>query len=58
MTQPAVSAQIKRLHGLLDVDLFDKNAAGITLTSAGETVVTYGRRMLSINDQILAGEIT
>ena len=53
VTQPAVSAQIKRLQSLLGADLLDKSAPGVSLTSAGELVVNYARRLLSINDQIL-----
>jgi DNA-binding transcriptional LysR family regulator len=53
VTQPAVSAQIKRLQGLLATDLLDKSAPGVSLTSSGELVVNYARRLLSINDQIL-----
>jgi DNA-binding transcriptional LysR family regulator len=53
VTQPAVSAQVKRLQGLLGTDLLDKSAPGVSLTSAGELVVNYARRLLSINDQIL-----
>ena len=53
VTQPAVSAQIKRLQSLLGSDLLDKSAPGVSLTSAGELVVNYARRLLSINDQIL-----
>ena len=53
VTQPAVSAQIKRLQGLLGSELLDKSAPGVTLTSAGEVVVGYARQLLSINDQIL-----
>lgn len=53
ITQPAVSAQIKRLQALLGADLLDKSAPGVSLTSAGELVVNYARRLLSINDQIL-----
>lgn len=53
ITQPAVSAQIKRLQYLLGTDLLDKSAPGVSLTSAGELVVNYARRLLSINDQIL-----
>ena len=53
VTQPAVSAQIKRLQGLLGTDLLDKSAPGVTLTTAGELVINYARRLLSINDQIL-----
>src|SRR5215208_3155719 len=53
VTQPAVSAQIKRLQNLLGSELLDKSAPGVSLTSAGELVVNYARRLLSINDQIL-----
>lgn len=53
VTQPAVSAQIKRLQFLLDSDLFDRSVQGVSLTPQGELVVSYARRLLSINDQIL-----
>lgn len=53
VTQPAVSAQIKRLQFLLAGDLFDRSAQGVSLTPHGEAVVTYARRMLSINDEII-----
>lgn len=53
VTQPAVSAQIKRLQTLLDCELLDKSAPGVSLTHSGELVVNYARRMLSINDQIV-----
>jgi DNA-binding transcriptional LysR family regulator len=53
VTQPAVSAQIKRLQILLGGELFDKSAPGVTLTEKGDVVVSHARRLLSINDQIL-----
>jgi DNA-binding transcriptional LysR family regulator len=53
MTQPAVSAQIRRLQGLLGVDLLDKSAPGVSLTPIGGQVIDIARRMLSINDRIL-----
>ncbi|HEX3440042.1 MAG TPA: LysR substrate-binding domain-containing protein [Pseudolabrys sp.] len=53
ITQPAVSAQIKRLQFLLGADLFDRSAQGVSLTAQGEVVVSYARRLLSINDQIV-----
>lgn len=53
ITQPAVSAQIRRLQSMLDTDLFDRTAPGVSLTPQGEAVLGYARRMLSINDQIL-----
>ena len=53
VTQPAVSAQIKRLQFLLGGELFDRSIQGISLTPQGEMVVSYARRLLSINDQIV-----
>jgi DNA-binding transcriptional LysR family regulator len=53
LTQPAVSAQIKRLQFLLGGDLFDRTVQGLSLTPQGEMVVSYARRLLSINDQIV-----
>jgi DNA-binding transcriptional LysR family regulator len=52
VTQPAVSAQIKRLQFLLGDELLDTSAPGVSLLPRGEMVVTHARRMLSINDQI------
>jgi len=54
VTQPAVSAQIKRLQFLLGADLFDRGVQGVSLTPHGQAVVSQARRLLSINDQILA----
>ena len=53
VTQPAVSSQIKRLHELLGGELFDRSIQGVSLTPHGEMVVSYARRLLSINDQIV-----
>ncbi|MBV9262552.1 MAG: LysR family transcriptional regulator [Pseudolabrys sp.] len=53
VTQPAVSAQIRRLQSILGTDLFDRSAPGVSLTPHGDAVVGHARRMLSINDQIL-----
>jgi len=52
VTQPAVSAQIKRLQFLLGYEILDKSAPGVSLTPRGEMVVAHARRMLSVNDQI------
>lgn len=53
ITQPAVSAQIKRLQALLGYDLLDKSTPGVALTSRGKAVVDYARRLLAINDEML-----
>jgi DNA-binding transcriptional LysR family regulator len=53
ITQPAVSAQIKRLHMLLGCDVLDRSRNDIKLTTQGELVVSHARRLLSLNDQIM-----
>src|SRR5437763_3100576 len=53
VTQPAVSAQIKRLQSLLGYRLLDKGRPGVSLTPRGEIVVGHARRLLLINDHIL-----
>jgi DNA-binding transcriptional LysR family regulator len=53
ITQPAVSAQVKRLQQLLNGELLDKSAPGVLLTPMGEGVLGSARRLLAINDQIL-----
>jgi DNA-binding transcriptional LysR family regulator len=53
VTQPAVSAQIKRLQSLIGYELLDKSAPGVSLTQRGISVVAQARRMLAINDEIL-----
>ncbi len=54
MTQAAVSHQIKRLEELLDLELFDRSHKQITLTSAGERLFSYAKRMLALNDEVWA----
>jgi DNA-binding transcriptional LysR family regulator len=53
LTQPAVSAHMKKLESLIGADLIEKNVAGVNLTAHGEEVLKYARRILSINDQIV-----
>jgi DNA-binding transcriptional LysR family regulator len=55
LTQPAVSAHMRRLESLIGADLIEKSLSGITLTECGTEVLRYARRMLSINDQIVSG---
>jgi len=56
VAQPSVSAQIRRLEALLGVELFDRGAAPVTLTDAGEVLLPIARRVLadltSIDDEI------
>lgn len=53
LTQPAVSAHIKRLQNLLGSELLDRSGPGVKLTPKGELIVGHARHLLSINDLIL-----
>jgi len=57
LTQSAVSMQLKRLEEALDVPLFVRAGRALHLTSHGEQLLGYGRRMLGLNDEIW-GRIT
>src|SRR5712691_8324432 len=53
LTQPAVSAHMRRLESIIGCDLIKKNTSGVNLTDFGSEVLTYARRVLAINDQIV-----
>ena len=57
LTQSAVSMQLKRLEDSLDISLLDRSGRTIALTSAGEQLLGYARRMLELNDEAL-GRLT
>jgi DNA-binding transcriptional LysR family regulator len=54
LTQPAISAQIKRLQQLIGGEVFLRSGFGISLSEKGEIVSRYARRILAMNDQILS----
>ncbi len=54
VTQPAISAQIKRLQQLVGGEVFSRGGLGIALTEKGEIVSKYARRILAMNDQIMS----
>lgn len=54
LTQSAISAQIKRLQQLVGGELFAKTGPGLRLNELGESVASYARRILALNDQILS----
>ena len=57
LTQSAVSMQIKRLEESLDLTLLDRQGRGVALTSAGEQLLTYARRIVDLNDEVY-GKLT
>ena len=54
LTQSAVSMQIKRLEDALGQPLLDRTGRGVAPTAAGEQVITQARRMVAINDEVVA----
>jgi DNA-binding transcriptional LysR family regulator len=55
LTQPAVSAHMRRLESMIGADLITKSLTGVVLTECGFEVLRHARRMLAINDQIVNG---
>ncbi|MGY4568174.1 LysR family transcriptional regulator [Bradyrhizobium pachyrhizi] len=53
LSQPAVTAQVKRLQGLIGGQLFVKTPNGTTVTDLGELVLQQARIILEANDQML-----
>ena len=53
LTQPAITAQLKRLELAVGARLLDRSKAGVRLTVRGREILAYARRMLEINDQML-----
>jgi len=54
LTQSAVSMQLKRFEESVGVSLLDRSARKMALTNAGEQMLSYARRMLDLNDEVLA----
>jgi len=54
LSQSAVSLQIKRLQQLVGSDVFAKSPLGHSLTDQGKQLDHYARRIVALNDQILA----
>lgn len=55
LTQPAVSLQMRRLEAQLERRLFDRSQGGVHLTVQGGDLLPQARRLLALNDEIVAG---
>jgi DNA-binding transcriptional LysR family regulator len=53
-SQSAVSLQIRRIEAQLGVSLFRKQGRGLTPTEAGEVLLAYATRLLSLNEETVA----
>ena len=47
LTPPAVTMQVRELEGHVGMPLFDRSGRSVTLTTAGEYMLVYTRKMLS-----------
>lgn len=54
LTQPAITAQIKRLHTILGGTIFRKSGQGIELTPFGSEMLGFARQYIKANDELLA----
>jgi DNA-binding transcriptional LysR family regulator len=55
LSQPALSAQIKALEDELDLSLFERTSAGMTLTAAGKRILAQAEKVLAAT-QVLQAE--
>jgi LysR family transcriptional regulator, hydrogen peroxide-inducible genes activator len=53
VSQPTLSAQLKKLEDYLGVQLIERNPRQVTLTEAGEQIVSRARRILEASDEVV-----
>ncbi|HCY84759.1 MAG TPA: hypothetical protein DHV36_06450, partial [Desulfobacteraceae bacterium] len=53
-TQSAVSMQIKRLEELMEKPLLKRDSRNSTLTAEGQTLLSYARRILKLNEEAVS----
>ena len=51
VTQSALSLQIKRMEELLQQSLFHREGRRLTLTPAGDLMLDYARKILTLHDE-------
>jgi LysR family transcriptional regulator, hydrogen peroxide-inducible genes activator len=54
VSQPTLSAQLKKLEESLGVQLIERTPNNVSLTAAGEQIVARARRMLEAGDEVVA----
>lgn len=54
LSQPAISAQMKRLQMIVGNEIFDRSTNGLEFTPRGKLVLTQAKKLLEANDQILS----
>ena len=54
-SQSAISTQLRRLEEQAGKPLFRKSGRGLALTTAGESLLSYAKRILELNDEAIDG---
>ncbi|MGO9802127.1 MAG: LysR substrate-binding domain-containing protein [Steroidobacteraceae bacterium] len=54
VSQPTLSAQLKKLEGDLGVQLIERAPNNVSLTEAGEQIVARARRVIEASDEVVA----
>ena len=54
-SQSAISTQLRRLEEQAGKALFKKSGRGLALTTAGESLLSYAKRILELNDEAIDG---
>lgn len=54
VSQPTLSAQLKKLEQYLGVQLIERQPNNVTLTDAGEQIVSRARRILEASDEVVS----
>lgn len=53
-TPSAVSMQVKKLEEVLGTSVFDRDSRSVSLTANGEVLLSYARRILALNNEMMA----
>lgn len=53
VSQPTLSAQLRKLEDYLEVQLIERQPGNVTLTEAGEQIVARARRILEASDEVV-----
>jgi LysR family hydrogen peroxide-inducible transcriptional activator len=54
VSQPTLSAQLKKLEDYLGVQLIERQSKGVTLTAAGEEIVARARRIVQASEEVVS----
>jgi DNA-binding transcriptional LysR family regulator len=54
-SQSAISTQLRRLEEQVGKPILEKSGRGLSLTTAGERLLSYAKRILELNDEVIDG---